>query len=277
MLQTSRRTPCPAARCRRAIGALLWLAGGGVWAEASADPMALEFRQQDHQRTVRSGKHAPTTSSMFERAPGPPLRSNERQTMTLEFRGSNYFSPGNIGHFAIGIRGDSLKDVDGDQHRDVLGRGVVLGNVTQYPAQPGQRDCGPAHQTNSLVFESFWAGGNCVFGGHPPPGGHPILRDGVWYRLQLWSGPQCNRRGLFIGYALAELRPDKRWKFVASHIVPDDSRNTSPSHLSGWFIGEVSSRHDWTMRIRGLKVTRTACRCTPQDGAARTYAARCGT
>lgn len=228
-------------------------------------PLSLHFRQREGQTTVSDHLGRRYDSRSYLVAPQQPVPTGDRQELSLEFYATGYFTPDNLGHFAIGLRGDASADVTGDGRPDVRGRGVVLGNVSDYPRQPNHPHCGPAHDANSLVFESFWAAGNCVYGPSVPVGGHPVLRNGVWYRLTLWSGPACSNRStrLAMGYTLWQQARNARtrWQRVASHQVLDDARNTSPASLDGWFIGEVFSRHDWSLRMRNIQV-----RLRPQAG-----------
>lgn len=179
-------------------------------------------------------------------APGlaqPPGTSTHHAT--FEFESDDYFRNDNIGHFAVGIRGDGLTDANGDGAPDLRGGGVVLGNVTLYPRRDG---CGPTTSPSTIVIESFWAGGNCI---HPSSEG-PELRNGSRYRVTIsyHVAAGLNPRRT-ISYTLHR-RDSGRWTRLVSRSV-DDSMNPSPAALGGWFVVEVFSAHDWTLRIYNLR------------------------
>ncbi|MET1079631.1 MAG: hypothetical protein ABWY06_16590 [Pseudomonas sp.] len=157
-------------------------------------------------------------------------------TMVLgfEFSSPDYFSDTNGGHFAIAIRG-----VAGD---GLLGRGIIIGNVTGLP--PGQA----TQQTNTLAVESFWKNGAHVYG---PETEGPALHNDVEYRLSL----ECSLADAsLIAYVLEE-KVRGKWAHALRREVRDrHGRGKVDSQYGGFFIAEVFSEHRWQMNIRDLKV-----------------------
>lgn len=80
------------------------------------------------------------------------------------FRSTSYFTNLNMEHIAIGIRGNIIKP---DLTPALTGKGVVLGNVSGYPASGGV--CDPTDIPNAVAAESFYEGGNCVYGSKRSP------------------------------------------------------------------------------------------------------------
>lgn len=154
--------------------------------------------------------------------------------MGFEFRSPDYFSANNLGHFAIGIRGNL--------DNGLLGRGVILGNVTALPPDQATR------QTNTLAVESFWREAVHVYG--PQTEGPPLQND-VDYRVLI----ECSRvDATAIGYAI-EQKVNGRWTGrVRRRVLDTFGRGQVPADDGGFFIAEVFSEHRWEMHIRNLSV-----------------------
>jgi hypothetical protein len=157
-------------------------------------------------------------------------------TLQFEFMSPNYFSDTNIGHFAIAVRGDIKGGLQG--------RGVVIGNVTGLP---------PANATtirNTTATESFWLGGNHVYG---PTTQGIALQNNVWYRMNVISH-QADAGGIW--YVLEKKRTDGSWESVVNRAIVDGvGLGKVPANYGGWFIAEVFSEHAWTMHLKNVNWT----------------------
>lgn len=182
------------------------------------------------------------TTDTREMSPG-----KSAHVMEFEFSSSDYFSSANVGHFAIGIRGDSVTDADGDGKTDLQGRGVVIGNVSQYASNVS--DCNAAPSPNRVTIESFWAGGNCVYGSTTSS---PVLQNNEAYKLMIKAQATTIGSPLVISYSLSQ-SINGVWNEIYKSQKTESSLNTSNKNLAGWFIAEVFSNRPWTMSIKNLK------------------------
>ncbi|MES2821851.1 MAG: hypothetical protein V4812_22995 [Pseudomonadota bacterium] len=154
--------------------------------------------------------------------------------MSFEFRSADYFSADNIGHFAIGIRGNL--------DNGLLGRGIILGNVSALHPDEATR------QVNTLAVESFWREGVRVYG---PQTEGPALRNNEDYRVTI----ECSRvDATAIGYMI-ERKVGGRWtERVRKRVIDTFGKGKVPADDGGFFIAEVFSQHRWQMHIRNLNV-----------------------
>lgn len=167
----------------------------------------------------------------------PDLRIPEGATemgMRFEFITDNYFTNGNKGHFAVGIRGDG--------YNDLLGRGIVIGNVTELAGDSA------TSQPAAIAIESFWTTGNAVYG---KAGESVELKNNTHYRVSIVSKGE---RAETIGYTL-EKKVEGHWVKLATREMVDYKGigKTDPT-LGGWFIAEVFSTHSWKFNISNLTV-----------------------
>jgi hypothetical protein len=161
----------------------------------------------------------------------PGKLAGNRHVLEFDFTSPDYFSDQNSGHFAIGIHGNGYT---------IEGRGVVIGNVKGYPYRDD--GCRPATTTNAVAFESYWLGGNCVFGwSESEP-----LENFREYHLKITSG-----KDKVVTYDLSKYALGRRY-LISSQRTYDYSDNFSALDNGGWFIAEVFSSHDWTMYINNL-------------------------
>ncbi|MDH0896641.1 MULTISPECIES: hypothetical protein [unclassified Pseudomonas] len=155
------------------------------------------------------------------------------QRLEFEFESADYFSPKNIGHLTIGIRGESIA---------VGGRGIVMGNLTQY-GFPGGR-CQQTNQNNVAAIESYWPDNNCVYGGETQSA---QLRNGERYKVRVES----LRNGLIRYYLY--LREDEDWRLITSAGVHDDFNDKVQANLAGWWIAEVFGTHQWRVDFYDIR------------------------
>ena len=218
------------------------------------------FQQRAGVRSVVDRQGQRSAIAMLSGGPERHRRPWRRHSIEFEFYSPNYFIDANQGHFAIGVRGSAVLDGNGDGRPDVQGHGVILGNVSAYPPQPGHPACGPTRWPNTVAIESFWAGGNCVWGPDDARQGSPSqpVVNHRWYRLRVVSTRDTTTRPArrSIQYQLWQQTPAGRWQRIAHRRVPDDARNRSDPRLGGWFVGEVFSTHDWDLFVRRLRVHR---------------------
>lgn len=152
--------------------------------------------------------------------------------MRFEFYTDNYFTQGNQGHIAIGLRGDG--------YNGLLGRGIVIGNVTGLAGESATTH--PA----SIAIESFWADGNAVYGKHTESTG---LENETHYRVTVVSS---GANAEVIAYTL-EKKYDTNWVKVAHREIVDfKGLNKISPQLGGWFAVEVFSQHAWNYQLRNL-------------------------
>lgn len=104
-----------------------------------------------------------------------PTQWNDRgrgSVLEFKFKANNYFSRGTGSHVAVGVRGNMSGGLNG--------KGIVLGDVSKYPPHSGV--CKPTRLDADITFESFWTGGNCVFGERPNA---KRLQNGVIYSVRI--------------------------------------------------------------------------------------------
>lgn len=112
-------------------------------------------------KALSGGDVIPNMGARFK----TPGRRGRGTIFRCEMDSSNFFTAAHGEHFAIGIRGNIYKP---DMSMALTGKGVVLGNVTGYPSSNGGV-CQPTDIVNALVAESFYEGGNCVYGDKRQP------------------------------------------------------------------------------------------------------------
>ena len=183
------------------------------------------------------------------------LQEPGKKSFVLEFdlRSQGYFSAQNIGHVSVGIRGQFA----GIEH--LGGRGIIIGNVIDYPEFATHAGCGPTSQTPVIAIESYWPGDNCVLGWTES---EPLKND-VSYRIQVknsdvWKNPI--HKAKLIEYRLMA-QENGQWvtrsQMKAWDLAPlggnftASAGNVSPD-LGGWWIGEVFSTHSWKIFISNL-------------------------
>ena len=181
------------------------------------------------------------------------------QKIDLMFNGDGFFTKKNNGHFAVGLQAYS-KFPEGDVSRiEAWGRGVVFGNLTEYPKNvPG---CGPTSRNNTVTFETWWQVDkvqyNCVMGWTQSP----ELKDGVYYHLIITSRSD---NGVYVSYLLQKFIPELPglgWMYVWEDVMYDYT-TAAGNRDHGTFIAEVFGGNDpedppWTMYISEVKVRRT--------------------
>lgn len=91
----------------------------------------------------------------------------------FKFRASNFFVSSNATHMAVILRGLVTTST-------LQGKGIIIGNVTGYGAHSGV--CKPTSLPHDIGVESFWSGGNCVYGSATNP---QNLKDGVIYSVKV--------------------------------------------------------------------------------------------
>lgn len=165
-----------------------------------------------------------------------------------------YFDTTHTEHIAIGVRGNV---VNSSGTPALSGKGVVLGNVTGYTSSLPEGL--PASRTNRCVIESFWEGGNCVYGG---VGELTIpLVDGRLTYLRIVVDDVTESIFVHLAQKNNSL-PDQVWGasqvFSGSNaggaaFVEDTYYGNSESQ-SNWFIGTaVQSQRPWDMTIHAIR------------------------
>lgn len=167
--------------------------------------------------------------------PRPAPDNLTRHSLQFEFEADNYFIDENKGHFAVAVVADT-----GPKH--LIGRGVTIGNVSGYGKRKG--GCTQSLPGNRVTIESFWSGGNCVWG---DVSSSVRLVDHERYRLTIVAQRSAaGEPGRVFGYRL-EQRTGLLWREVGAATIFDSS--VVPAGHAGWFLLEVFSTHDWTMRV----------------------------
>lgn len=156
------------------------------------------------------------------------------QRLEFEFQAHNYFGQENIGHMTIGVRGESIA---------VGGRGIVIGNLTEY----GSRDaaCQPTTSRNVIAIESYWSDGNCVYGSTSQSS---TLSNDQRYKVVIDSATDGN-----IGYKLFAKTTNNAWQLLDQIYISDTFNYKVEQNLSGWWIAEVFSTHQWTVDFYNIK------------------------
>ena len=91
----------------------------------------------------------------------------------FKFQATNFFTSNNKTHLAVIMRGLVTTAT-------LQGKGIIIGNASAYPAHSGV--CKPTSLTNDIGVESYWSGGNCVYGSVSNP---RSLVDGVIYSVKI--------------------------------------------------------------------------------------------
>lgn len=171
----------------------------------------------------------------------PVLEPVNRHQLQFEFITEDYFAPENSGHFAIAV----MAHAPGDQ---LIGHGVVIGNVAAYGIHPG--GCVQTPSPNRVAIESFWAGGNCVWG---EISSSEPLQNGTRYRLTISAQKTAaGEPGRLVSYTL-ERKASRYWYKTTERTLFDTS--PVPENYAGWFILEVFSTHEWTVHIENVVET----------------------
>lgn len=171
--------------------------------------------------------------------------------LQFTFRSENYFRNGNTGHFAIGVRGDAVSDADGDGRTDIRGAGIILGNVSQYRNR-GKGCEAPWFAGDRAAVETFWTGGNCVYGASTAT--QEGLRDNVDYLVTLESrDTKSGEAGRLVRYRIQRTLQGLTIPVGEGAVV--DSLSPLKGNLGGLFILEVFSGRPWEVQIKGLTET----------------------
>lgn len=165
----------------------------------------------------------------------------KKQTLSFEFQTPDYFIEDNKGHFFLMLMADA-------PHTYLNGRGVIIGNVSGYPASVG--GCSKSPYANAVVVEHFWKNGNCVYGSTTSS---VPLSNNVRYKLTIIvEKPLVEEKGRITRYRL-EQNSNGGWKELNS-VSLYDNKNIIVG-AGGFTIGEVFSTHDWTFNIYNLEET----------------------
>lgn len=169
-----------------------------------------------------------------------------RHRLRMVFSTPDFFSDQNIGHIAIGLRATS-RFVGGDLSTlELTGRGVVIGNVSQYHTT--RAGCPGTTHRAAVAIETWWRDGagqhNCVMGWtqSPPLAAHQL------YRLTVEARDVAGVET--IGYVLEQFTT-AGWQTVADRLAWDHTP-AAPSG-GGLFLLEVFSTHSWNFYISDLE------------------------
>lgn len=169
-----------------------------------------------------------------------PAEKIRRHELRFELEADGYFTPDNGGHFAVAVAADY-----GPRH--LIGRGIVIGNVGAYGVRTG--GCVQSQGPNRITIESFWAGGNCVWGDATSS---VRMMDGERYRITVSAErTTAGEDGRIVSYRL-EQRVGRRWREISDATIYD------PSEMplrAGWYVLEVFSEHSWTVRLYNVTET----------------------
>lgn len=150
----------------------------------------------------------------------------------FKFMGEKYFSNDNTHHFAVILRG-KLTDTA------LMGKGIIIGSVQRYGGHSGV--CKPTTKPNTIAFESFWDGGNCVFGDIT---GSPTLVDGVIYSVRVIANSL--NKTISVGVRSSD---GLVW---TSQIINDPFFDNSGGPLEDsmeFAIGAVGDTRQWKMHL----------------------------
>lgn len=165
----------------------------------------------------------------------------KRQQLSFEFETPDYFREDNKGHFFLLLMASP-------PHKILNGRGVVIGNVSGYPASKG--GCSKSPYANAVVVEHFWEGGNCVYGSTTSS---VPLSNNVRYKLTIAiEKPLVEEQGRLTRYKL-EQKDGIGWKELNNVAFYDDKKIVTGE--GGFTIGEVFSTHNWQFNIYNLEET----------------------
>lgn len=187
--------------------------------------------------TVESEKYGRWNTWIGDSKPWP--KEAVSQTLSFEFETDSYFKEGNIGHLFLMLSADA-------PHKYLNGRGVIIGNVSKYPASQG--GCSPSGVKNAVVIETFWKTGNCVYG--ELSSSVPLVND-VRYKLTIVvEKTKVVEEGRITRYKL-EQKVGSIFKEISFSSVYENKPVVNG--YGGFTIGEVFSTHDWTFNIYNLE------------------------
>jgi hypothetical protein len=185
-----------------------------------------------------------------------------------------------IGHIAIGLR-SAVGNFDKGNFYDfrARGRGIVLGNTTQYPrggVQANLSQCGPGSNWNEAMIETWWIlqqvwtnpwtnmdpsstvqancmvlGTNSTFSGNFHDGSG-VLSNGVWYHVVVKS-TRNDDGTLSISYDLSKYWYGS-WVPVAS-VGPIVDFTPSNNNDGGFFILNAFTTRNFRLEINNLTET----------------------
>lgn len=215
---------------------------------------AIEFGPTDYVVTQQAGDPQPTITAPWGSWTGyiaysATMSSLSTHELVFEFESPDYFksSPANPEHWAVAVRADGVTDADGDGATDTRGRGVIIGNVTNYPSNP---PCGPTQNPRAIAMEAFFVGGNCVFGGTTES---QPLSNNTRYKLHVIS----RMVSWFTGEIENEYQLWKRvggpWQLLNVELYVERlGDNPSPSTLGGFFLSTLNAEQAWSFYIYNL-------------------------
>lgn len=170
----------------------------------------------------------------------PAWNKTNTHTLQFEFESSNYFTDDNAGHFAVAVSANSSST-------QLVGRGLVIGNVSGYGQK--KNGCATYAAGNRVVLESFWRGGNCVWGDISTS---IKIVNNERYRLTLKTERStADEAAKIMSYRLEQLVGDQ-WFEVSRAAIFDP--NAIPLE-GGWFILEVFSTKPWEFRLYNVTET----------------------
>lgn len=185
-----------------------------------------------------------TTSTFFGSWDGaimvkPSNGPTSSHTVQFEISSPNYFSPQNIGHISVGVRGSATNSLQG--------RGIVIGNLTEYTIV-GQ-GCSKTPYNNTIAIESYWTTSNCVWG---ETTSSEVFQNNVKYRVTVSNvDAESGDKAKIIKYKV------ERWNGWTWYPGPEqavyDYKNSLSSNFNGWWLLEAFSTHDWTIYINNVK------------------------
>lgn len=182
-----------------------------------------------NQFSVRSSRYGQWRGFIGSGPDAPAPDGEWTHELQFTFWSPDYFTDANQGHIAVGLGG-------GYSSSHLQGRGVIIGNVSQWSQGPG---CRHTLHINAVAIESFWRGGNCVMGWTSSA----PLRNNHYYRLTIST--TYAEHDHYVSYRLDEYDLGAGWRLLSQYRVFDYSANSSAG--AGFFILEVFSTHAWTV------------------------------
>lgn len=217
---------------------------------------AVQFGPADYVVTQQAGDSEPTITAAWGSWTGyiaytATMSSVQTHELVFEFESPDYFSGDHLEHWAVAVRADGETDTSGNGDPNTRGRGVIIGNVSDYvPTDPTDPSCGPTQSDNAIAMEAFWTGGNCVFG--PTTESQPLTNN-TRYKLHVISRMWSLASGTLENeYQLWE-KVGGVWQLLNVEMYrepPED--NPAPASLGGFFLSTLNDEHPWTFYIYNL-------------------------
>lgn len=169
----------------------------------------------------------------------PPPAQFRLHRLEFTWNSTGYLVPENVGHVFVCLRSPALADFDSDGQLDLVGVGMVIGNVSGYPVLGG--GSGPAPYPNAATIETFGGNTNALYGESTTS---PQMHDGTDYRVSISSeDTRAGERGRLVRMSVAGPTD------APFQCTLFDHRATYDGEHAAMIVGEAFGELAWTITL----------------------------